>query len=218
MSSDQVQIVLIAIAWSGGAGVVGLGLAYLVRRRSVLVLSANVALVAVAAVTAGMIGTARAMFLSDHDFQVTLLVAAVAGVVALLVATLVGAALMHWSRRLAAETRRFGTSGQFAAGRDSGPVELRDLAIELQRTSERLARSRERELRLEEARRELVTWVSHDLRTPLAGLRAMSEALEDGIAPEPARYHRQIRAEVDRMSRWSTTSSSCPGSTPERST
>jgi len=65
----------------------------------------------------------------------------------------------------------------------------------------RLTESRARELRVESARRELVSWVSHDLRTPLAGLRAMTEALEDGVAPDPERYHRQIRAEVDRMSR-----------------
>ena len=29
----------------------------------------------------------------------------------------------------------------------------------------------------------------------------MAEALEDGLAADPARYHRQIRAEVDRMVR-----------------
>ena len=201
MSSDQVQIVLIALAWSGGVGVMGLGLAYLLRRQSVSVLSATVALVAVGAVTAGIIGTARAMFLSAHDFGVTLLVAAVAGVVAVAVGTLVGRVLSRSSRRLADETRRFGASGEFVAARASGPAELRDLAAELERTSDRLAQSRARERRLEEARRELVAWVSHDLRTPLAGLRAMTEALEDGIAPEPERYHRQIRAEVDRMTR-----------------
>ncbi|WP_239163716.1 cell wall metabolism sensor histidine kinase WalK, partial [Paractinoplanes rishiriensis] len=39
--------------------------------------------------------------------------------------------------------------------------------------------AREREQRLEAGRRDLVAWVSHDLRTPLAGLRAMAEALED---------------------------------------
>jgi signal transduction histidine kinase len=46
-----------------------------------------------------------------------------------------------------------------------------------------------------------VAWVSHDLRTPLAGLHAMAEALEDGIAADPDRYHRQIRAEVVRLAR-----------------
>ena len=56
-------------------------------------------------------------------------------------------------------------------------------------------------LALERSRRELVSWVSHDLRTPLAGLRAMTEALEDGLADDPSRYHAQMRAEVDRMGR-----------------
>ena len=201
MTSDQIQIVLVATAWSGGVGVLGLGLAWLLRRRSVLWLAASVALVAVLGVVAGMVGTARAMFLSDHDFEVVLLVSAVAGLVALIVATLVGGAIARWSRQLRVQTREFGTSGEFVARREPGPAELRGLADELELTSARLAESRERETRLEEARRELVSWVSHDLRTPLAGLRAMTEALEDGIAPEPERYHRQIRAEVDRMTR-----------------
>jgi len=44
--------------------------------------------------------------------------------------------------------------------------------------------------------------MSHDLRTPLAGMRAMAESLEDGIVTDPAtvaRYHAQLRVEVDRM-------------------
>jgi signal transduction histidine kinase len=62
--------------------------------------------------------------------------------------------------------------------------------------------ARERERRLEAGRRELVAWVSHDLRTPLAGLRAMAEALEDRVIADPAtvdEYHRRIRVETDRM-------------------
>ncbi|WP_249999158.1 sensor histidine kinase KdpD [Actinoplanes sp. M2I2] len=62
--------------------------------------------------------------------------------------------------------------------------------------------ARERERRLESGRRELVAWVSHDLRTPLAGLRAMAEALEDGVVGDPAtvgEYHRRIRVGADRM-------------------
>jgi signal transduction histidine kinase len=64
--------------------------------------------------------------------------------------------------------------------------------------------AREREQHLEAGRRELVAWVSHDLRTPLAGLRAMAEALEDGVVDDPAtaaEYHRRIRIETDRMTR-----------------
>ncbi|MCH6163882.1 sensor histidine kinase [Streptomyces marispadix] len=80
------------------------------------------------------------------------------------------------------------------------PAELASLSRQLADTSARLAASRERERALETSRRELVAWISHDLRSPLAGLRAMAEALEDGIAEDPARYHRQIRGEVERLS------------------
>ncbi len=61
---------------------------------------------------------------------------------------------------------------------------------------------RVRERQMEASRRELVAWVSHDLRTPLAGLRAMAEALEDRVVTDPdtvADYHHRIRLETDRM-------------------
>jgi len=59
---------------------------------------------------------------------------------------------------------------------------------------------RQRDQEIEQSRRDMVAWVSHDLRTPLAGLRAMAEALEDGVVDDPSRYHRRMRTEVDRMS------------------
>src|SRR5690606_4477585 len=57
---------------------------------------------------------------------------------------------------------------------------------------------------LERSRRELVAWVSHDLRTPIAGIRAMVEALDDGVVSESAdvdRYHARLTAEADRLAR-----------------
>ena len=44
-----------------------------------------------------------------------------------------------------------------------------------------------------DARRQLVAWASHDLRTPLASMQAMLEALEDGLA-EPERYLPALRS------------------------
>jgi signal transduction histidine kinase len=69
----------------------------------------------------------------------------------------------------------------------------------LQRRVELEAMARERDAEVEARRREMVAWVSHDLRTPLAGIRAMAEALEDDVAPDPSAYHRRIREEVDRL-------------------
>ncbi|MGV9676039.1 sensor histidine kinase [Nocardia sp. NPDC003482] len=61
---------------------------------------------------------------------------------------------------------------------------------------------REQERAAERSRRELVAWVSHDLRTPLAGIRAMGEALADGVVDQPgdvARYGRTVVRETHRL-------------------
>jgi signal transduction histidine kinase len=78
------------------------------------------------------------------------------------------------------------------------------LAGELERTRRHAAEAAERERRLERSRRELVAWVSHDLRTPLAGIRAMVEALADGVVADPStteRYHATMLVEADRLAR-----------------
>ncbi|MCO1658923.1 sensor histidine kinase [Pseudonocardia humida] len=65
-----------------------------------------------------------------------------------------------------------------------------------------LHEARQAELAAEQSRRELVAWMSHDLRTPLAGIRAMSEALADGVVDRPAEvaeYALRIRTETERM-------------------
>jgi signal transduction histidine kinase len=200
VTRDQWTIIAIAAGWGALVGLAGLLLGWLLRRRSLIWQSTGVALVAVGAVIAGVLATADAMFLSSHDFGVVILVSVVAGVVALVVAVSSAAMMVLGTRAMRESARRFGRTGEYVA-RDVGPRELREVAAELERAAAMLQEARAREDALEQSRRELVSWVSHDLRTPLAGLRAMAEALEDGMADDPARYHRQIRAEVDRMVR-----------------
>ncbi|MBA3654438.1 MAG: HAMP domain-containing histidine kinase, partial [Actinobacteria bacterium] len=67
--------------------------------------------------------------------------------------------------------------------------------------SARLAESLARERALDSSRRELVAWVSHDLRTPLAGIRAMVEALEDRLVQgdDVDRYYRTLGTETERL-------------------
>jgi signal transduction histidine kinase len=200
VTGDQVQIVTVAAVVALGVGVAGLLAAWLLRHRSIRWQLGVIVVVSIGSVLGGVVAVSRMMFISHHDWEVVSLVAAVAGVVALLVALALGAAISHWSEALRRGARTLDTHGTYVADL-RGPSELQALSEELARTSARLEESRLREARLEESRRELVSWVSHDLRTPLAGMRAMTEALEDGMATDPERYHRQIRAEVDRMVR-----------------
>ncbi|MGQ0576970.1 MAG: sensor histidine kinase [Pseudonocardia sp.] len=64
-----------------------------------------------------------------------------------------------------------------------------------------LHEARESERAAEKSRRELVAWISHDLRTPLAGLRAMTEAIADEMVEpdEIAEYAVRMRRETERL-------------------
>ncbi|WP_328674970.1 sensor histidine kinase [Streptomyces sp. NBC_00343] len=196
---DIALIALFAFLGAAGAGVLGAGALWLLRRRSLTASVSVVAAVAVTAMLAGTLAVAEAMFLSAHDLTVVTTVVAMAAVVSLATALLLGRWVVARSRELALAARDFGDGGDFFAPGRPATAELADLSRELAATSARLAESRDRERALESSRRELVAWISHDLRTPLAGLRAMSEALEDGVAADPARYLRQIRTEVERL-------------------
>jgi signal transduction histidine kinase len=201
--SPLLQVALIALAWSGAVGVGGALVTRLAGGRSVRGSLVAVALVGLLAVVAGVIGTARAMFLSGHDLGVAILVSLVAGAVGLGVALVLSRWVMVDVRILQDAATAIGPGGLGPDDTLPRPrmAELRRVRDELARAAARLAEARARERALEASRRELVSWVSHDLRTPLAGLRAMAEALEDDVAEDPGRYHRQIRREVDRLSR-----------------
>jgi signal transduction histidine kinase len=110
------------------------------------------------------------------------------------------------SQSLVEKTRRIGAADGTGSDRAGQPpvatLELARLGRELDEMSVALDAARARERALEGSRRELVAWVSHDLRSPLAAIRAMAEALEDGVVSDPAtvaRYHHQLVAEVDRL-------------------
>nr|WSY50981.1 HAMP domain-containing histidine kinase [Streptomyces sp. NBC_00886] len=196
---DTLLIALFAFLGAAAAGLLGAGSLWLLRRRSLTASVAVVAAVAVTAMLAGTLAVAQAMFLSGHDLSVVTTVVAMAAVVSLATALVLGRWVVARSRELTRAARDFGEGGDFAAPNGPATAELAALSRELQATSAKLAESRDRERALESSRRELVAWISHDLRTPLAGIRAMSEALEDGVAADPDRYLRQIRTEVERL-------------------
>ncbi len=91
-----------------------------VRHQSLALSVVVVALVGVGAVVAGALGTAKAMFLSPHDFSVLLLVTAVSGTVALLSALALGRGLVRRGKDLANAAGLLGT-GDYVPGR-SGPA------------------------------------------------------------------------------------------------
>jgi two-component system phosphate regulon sensor histidine kinase PhoR len=66
------------------------------------------------------------------------------------------------------------------------------LAATFDDMASQLQRAFERERALEAGRRDLIAAISHDLRTPLTTVRAMVEAITDGVVDEPAEVRRYL--------------------------
>jgi signal transduction histidine kinase len=165
-----------------------------------------VAVAAIAAVVslANLFVLTRLMFLNSHD-------AALVGTLVLYsVGAGIGAALAV-SRTTAAALDRLGRAADELAegnldvrvGRLNAGPELDGLADALDRMAGRLQVALNAERLAEARRRDLITAVSHDLRTPLAALRAAIEAVEDGVVEDlgtmrryAADMHRQVETLV----------------------
>ena len=193
------------LAWVAGAvavtAIVGVVAVRMLARRSVRV---HVALVAAVCVVTAMITTGEiaTIMLSPSDRVVMLELMGISGIASLVVALIVGRSIGRASRVLLTSVREVGESGIYTPPDAALPAELAGLSEGLTEAHEKLGQARARQQALEASRRELVAWVSHDLRTPLAGLRAMAEALEDQVVTDPrevSHYHSQIRIETERL-------------------
>jgi signal transduction histidine kinase len=76
-----------------------------------------------------------------------------------------------------------------ASGRD----EIANLANTFNEMAAQLEASAQRQRDLEALRRDLIAWVGHDLRTPLASIRVIVEALADGVVQDGATVERYLQ-------------------------
>ncbi len=149
---------------------------------------------------------ARMMFISAEDGQLQLAFLAFGTVMALLLASSIGA-------RLARAIREVEDGAKHLAGGEytyrlpqsalDGTRELSHLARWFNQMATSVQEAFERQRRAETERKQVVAALSHDLRTPLASIRAMIEAIDDGVVTDTEttrRYHRSIRTEVQRLS------------------
>ncbi|HEY0735589.1 MAG TPA: histidine kinase dimerization/phospho-acceptor domain-containing protein, partial [Herpetosiphonaceae bacterium] len=141
-----------------------------------------------------MLVGAQQMFISEHDLALLLTMLLFAALLA------IGLSLL-WATPIARriEEVRAGTA-QLAAGKldtllpSAGHDEIALLAADFNHMAAALKQAAAHERELEQARRDLIAAVSHDLRTPLSAVRALIEALADGIAADPATEERYLRS------------------------
>ena len=163
----------------------------------------GVVLVAVVVTLANLLVLTSQMFVSDHDAALmsVLLVYALGAGVAIAVAT--ARVSRSAIRHLDVTARDLGRGNLDArvGALDGGP-ELDALGSSLDAMADRLERARTAERQAEAMRRDLIATMSHDLRTPLSSLRAMIEAVDEGLVDDPAtirRYASEMRRSVEQL-------------------
>ena len=148
---------------------------------------------------------ARLMFVNtSHDLQLLLALLVFSGVVSVVFSLWVVATVSERVSGVGQAIRELALGRYETRLRLSGGDEVASLAAAVDVLAQRLQEAEQQRDQLERERRELTVSISHDLRTPLASVRAMVEALSDEVVDDPAeveRYYGNIRREVERLSR-----------------
>jgi signal transduction histidine kinase len=187
-----------------GATLAGTLLARRARRR-VGSLSRQLALavgIAVGAILASVWLAAGVMFISEADAVFVSVMTAVIAIVGMSVAGLLTQPLLSDIDRLRDRLRAVGAGERRTDLSTAGNDELADLARAANAMIGQLAEEESGRAAAERARRELMVAVSHDLRTPLAALRVLTEAIEDRVATGATRtrYLREMQTHVSVLS------------------
>ena len=148
--------------------------------------------------------TAHLMFISEYDLGVTGLLLIFAGVIALIFGFFVSSAITESIREMAKAAE------QVAQGKLDTRLEVRgnDELAEFAKTFNWMATSLqevdEQKRRLDQERRDLIAYASHDLRTPVTSIRAMIEAMIDGVVSDAQttdRYLHNMELEIEHLTR-----------------
>jgi signal transduction histidine kinase len=151
----------------------------------------GLALLAVVLPLGGVLASGWVMFHMQDDAKI-LAVSSAAALSAVVGALLLARWIVKPLESLRSASARLAGGDLSVRAPEQGPEELAAVGSDFNSMAESIER-------LFEARRELVAWASHDLRTPLASMQAMLEAMDDGLA-EPDEYVPALRGRVALLS------------------
>lgn len=147
---------------------------------------------------------ARLTFIQNHYLTLTSLLLVFAGLSALTIGFFASKTMTDRLNDLHEATQALARQDFAVRLQISGNDEIAQLADTFNDMARKLQEVEEKKRQLDTARRDLTAWVSHDLRTPLASMRVMIEAILDGVVSDPAtiqRYLDSSRAEIEYLSR-----------------
>lgn len=147
---------------------------------------------------------ARLMFISPHDLALALVLLLFAAIIAVAYGVFVAAGVTDSLRGLAETAAAVAEGNLGARAQVTGRDEVAQVADAFNDMAAQLEQADAERQEVEQLRRDLVAWTSHDLRTPLTSIRALVETLHDGVVTEPEtvqRYYRTIRTDVLALNR-----------------
>lgn len=147
---------------------------------------------------------ARLMFASQHDLQLATILLIFAAGIAVPVGLYLSEAMITRIQVLNRAALSIAEGDLKMRVPETGKDELAQLTRSFNKMAAELEQSRQEQARIESQRKNLIAWVSHDLRTPLTSIRAMLEALADGLVSDERttqRYLTTSRQQIEELSK-----------------
>ena len=141
----------------------------------------------------------RMFFNDEHDLVLSGVLLLFAAVIATTFGIFVAASVTDGLRQLARTAQQIAEGNLEARVSISGRDEVAMVGNTFNEMAAQLQQAAHQREELEKLRKDLIAWTSHDLRTPLTSIRAMIEALHDGVVDDPqtvTRYYRTIRSDI----------------------
>lgn len=136
--------------------------------------------------------TARLMFASQHDLLLATVLLLFAGGIAMSVGYFLSVALTDRIKTLNEAAKEVAQGELSVRVEVTGNDEMADLAQTFNDMATQLEEAAEQQQELDTLRRNLIAWAGHDLRTPLASIQAIVEALADGVVEDPETVDRYL--------------------------
>jgi signal transduction histidine kinase len=137
--------------------------------------------------------TARLMFASQHDLLLATILLLFSGGIAVSVGYFMSVALTDRIENLSQAAQEIAHGQLSVRVAVDGGDEMSRLGKTFNDMAAQLEEAAQKQQELDTLRRNLIAWAGHDLRTPLASIRAIVEALADGMVEDPETVNRYLR-------------------------
>ena len=136
--------------------------------------------------------SARMMFASEHDLLLAIVLLVFAGGIAMVLGYFLSTTVTERIQLLKSAAEKLAQGDLQTRVPVQGRDEVAGLAVTFNQMAQQLQAADQKQRELENLRRDLIAWVSHDLQTPLASMRAILEALSDGVVEDPETVKRYL--------------------------